>query len=176
MTSDPIFMAREKTRMTPRYMRSWKIWLFVCSAIVLTHCAHDPYQERANLIKDHTESFYTHLKANRVEAAIRENEQIEAMAGKMAQTVRTRAARQGTTHVEREFALMKTARETAATNWLALGQYFAIKKRYPQARAAYQRVINTYTDPIDRSYREQAVRAVEDLDILDPPTTSATTP
>lgn len=162
--------------MIPRYIRFWNIWLLLCSATLLIHCAHDPYQERANLIKDHTESFYTHLKANRVEPAIRENEQIEAMAGEMGRTVRARASRQGTTQVEREFALMKTARETAATNWLALGQYFAIKKQYPQARATYQRVMNTYNDPIDRSYREQAARALKDLDILNPPTTSTTRP
>ena len=43
-------------------------------------CAHDTYQQRADLVKEHSEAFYTHLKANRVESAIRENEQIEAMA------------------------------------------------------------------------------------------------
>src|SRR5215210_7991339 len=92
-------------------------------------CAHDTYQQRADVVKDHVEAFYTNLKANRVEAAVHENEQIEAMADQMAETVRKRAQRQGTTQVEREFALMKTTRETAAQNWIALGQYFAIKKQ-----------------------------------------------
>jgi len=154
----------------------WSGFLILSSSLLFTHCAHDTYQERANLIKDHTEAFYTHLKANRVEAAVRENEQIETMAGAMGQTVRKQAALQGTTAVEREFALMKTANETAATNWLALGQYFAIKQRYPQARATYQRVINTYNNPTDRTYREQAARALQDLDILNPPTASTKTP
>jgi hypothetical protein len=155
---------------------SWSGFLLLISSLLLTHCAHDTYQERANLIKDHTEAFYTHLKANHVESAIRENEQIETMASVMGQTVRSRAAQQGTTHVDREFALMKTANETAATNWLALGQYFAIKKQYPQARATYQRVVNTYTNPTVRTYREQAVRALQDLDILNPPAGTAKTP
>jgi hypothetical protein len=162
--------------MTPSNLRSWGNTLILLGGFLIGGCAHDTYQERANLMKDHTEAFYTHLKANRVESAVRENEQIEAMAGEMGQTVRKRAAQQGTTPVEREFALMKTAREAAAANWLALGQYFAIKKQYPQARATYQRVLNTYTNPTDRSYREQAARALEDLNILNPPAAAATNP
>ena len=138
------------------------------ACLMLTQCAHDTYQQRADLIKKHSEAFYSHLKANRVEAAIRENEMIEAMAGQMGDTVKKTAARQGTASVEREFSLMKTANEAAATNWLALGQYFAIKKLYPQARATYQRVIDTYTNPTDRLYREKAIRALNDLDILNP--------
>jgi hypothetical protein len=142
--------------------------------LMFANCAHDSYQERANLLKDHAEAFYSHLKANQVEAAIHENEQIEAMASQMGETVRKRAAQQGTTQVEREFALMKTAIETAVTNWLALGQYFSIKKQYPQAQATYQRIIDTYTNPTERPYREQAQRALRDLDILSP--TTATSP
>jgi hypothetical protein len=148
----------------------------ILGGLLVTHCAHDSYQERANRMKDHTEAFYTHLKANRVEFAIKENEQIEAMAGEMGYSVRKRAAQQGAATVEREFALMKTAKETAATNWLALGQYFAIKKQYPQARATYQRVVDTYTDPTDRAFREQAARALKDLDILNPPAGATTNP
>ena len=144
--------------------------------LLISACAHDTYQQRADVIKEHSEAFYTHLKANRVESAIRENEQIEAMAGEMGRTVSKRASFFGASPVEREFALMKTAREAAATNWLALGQYFAIKKQYPQAKATYQRLLNTYDEPTDRAYREQAARAIEDLNILHPPSASATTP
>jgi hypothetical protein len=131
-------------------------------------CAHDTYQQRANSVKEHVDGFYSSLKANRVEAAVHENEQIEAMADQMAATVRKRVQLQGTTQAEREFALMKTARETAAQNWIALGQYFAIKKQPERARATYQRVIDTYTNPTERTYREQAARALKDLDILSP--------
>lgn len=150
--------------------------LMLASSLFLGACAHDTYQQRADVIKDHSEAFYTHLKANRVESAIRENEQIEAMASEMGRTVRKRASLQGAASVEREFALMKTAHEAAASNWLALGQYFAIKKQYAQARGTYQRILNTYNDPTDQPYREQAARALEDLNILNPPSASATHP
>jgi hypothetical protein len=148
----------------------------VICCLLLAACAHDTYQQRADVIKDHTEAFYTHLKANHVESAVHANEQIEAMASDMGRSVRKRASLQGATPVEQEFALMKTAKEAAATNWLALGQYFAIKKQYPQARATYQRILNTYDQQTDRPYREQAARAIEDLNILDPPSASATHP
>ena len=62
----------------------------LASLVVIGACAHDTYQQRADLIKEHSEAFYTHLKANQVESAIRENEQIEAMADEMGRTVRKR--------------------------------------------------------------------------------------
>jgi hypothetical protein len=150
--------------------------LVIACCLLLASCAHDTYQERANLIKNHAEAFYDNLKTNRVESAIRSNEQIEAMASEIGDTVKKRAAQQGTTSVEREFALMKTANEAAAANWLALGQYFTIKRQYPQARTTYRRVIDTYTNPTDRPYREQALRALKDLDMLNPPTSTTTSP
>ena len=159
----------------PRFASYWSIAAVACS-LILASCAHDTYEERANLIKSHAEAFYDNLKTNRVESAIRDNEQIEAMASEMGDTVRKRAGQQGSTTVEREFALMKTANEAAATNWLALGQYFTIKRQYPQARATYRRVIDTYTNPTDKPYREQALRALRDLDMLSPPTTTTTNP
>lgn len=160
--------------MKRRHTLAVTVSCMVVGTLVFASCAHDTYQERANLVKDHAEAFYGHLKANRIEAAVHENEQIEAMAFQMGETVRKRAAQQGTTQVEREFALMKTANEAAVTNWLALGQYFSIKKQYPQARATYQRIIDTYTNPTERPYREQAQRALRDLEILNP--TTATSP
>lgn len=134
--------------------------------LVMAGCAPDSYQRRADVIKTHVEDFYGHLKANRVSAAIHENEQIEVMADQMAETVLKRGQKQGVTQVEREFALMKTARETAAQNWIALGQYFTIREQAEKARASYQRVIDTYTDETERVYREQAVRALNDLEIM----------
>lgn len=147
------------------------IALFV---LIMSGCAPDPYQRRADVIKTHVEDFYSHLKANRVGAAVHENEQIEVMADQMAATVRKRGQSQGTTQVEREFALMKTARETAAQNWIALGQYFAIKQQPEKARASYQRVVDTYTDSTERAYREQAVRALKDLEIVSGPAPAST--
>jgi len=150
--------------------------VLVTCCLIGAGCAHDTYQERANLIKIHADAFYDSLKTNRVESAIRDNEQIEAMASQMGDTVRKRAVQQGTTAVERELALMNTANEAAATNWLALGQYFAIKRQYSKARVPYRRVIDTYTIPTNRPYREQALRALKDLDMLNLPTTTKTNP
>ncbi|MEP6958347.1 MAG: hypothetical protein ABI980_06420 [Nitrospirota bacterium] len=164
------------TRLRSAAYRSMVLMTISAVGLMLANCAHDTYQERATQMKNHADAFYDNLKANRVESAIRENEQIEAMASQMGDTVRKRASQQGTTQVEREFALMKTANEAAAANWLALGQYFAIKRQYPQARATYRRVIDTYTNPTDRPYREQAQRALKDLDMLNPPTTTTTNP
>jgi hypothetical protein len=153
------------------YRTAGVIALFVS---IMSGCAADPYQRRADVMKDHVENFYTHLKANRVAAAVHENEQIEAMADQMADTVRKQSQLQGTSQVEREFALMKTARGTAAQNWIALGQYFAIKQQPEKARASYQRVVDTYTDQTERTYREQAARALNDLEILSGPSPSST--
>ena len=153
------------------YRTAGVIALFV---LIMSGCAADPYQRRADVMKDHVENFYTHLKANRVAAAVHENEQIEAMADQMADTVRKQGQLQGTSQVEREFALMKTARGTAAQNWIALGQYFAIKQQPEKARASYQRAVDTYTDQTERTYREQATRALNDLEILSGPSPSLT--
>lgn len=142
--------------------------------LLLSGCAQDQYQRRADVMKDHVENFYGHLKANRVGSAVHENEQIELMADQMADTVKKRAQMGGVGQVQREFALMKTARETAAQNWIALGQYFTLKQQPDRARASYQRVIDTYTNPTEQVYREQAARALKDLDIVSAPSPDPT--
>ena len=141
---------------------------------LLSGCAQDQYQRRADVMKDHVENFYSHLKANRVGSAVHENEQIELMADQMADTVKKRGRMGGLGQVEREFALMKTARETSAQNWIALGQYFTLKQQPDRARASYQRVIDTYTNPAEHVYREQAARALKDLDIVSAPSPDPT--
>lgn len=142
--------------------------------LISSGCAQDSYQRRADVMKDHIENFYAHLRANRVEAAVHENEEIEVMADQIADTVRKQGQLQGTSQVGREFALMKTARDTAAQNWIALGQYFAIKQQPERARASYQRVVDTYMHPTERAYREQAARALKDLEIVSDPSPSST--
>ena len=141
---------------------------------LLSGCSQDQYQRRADMMKDHVENFYSHLKANRVGSAVHENEQIELMADQMADTVKKRGRMGGLGQVEREFALMKTARETSAQNWIALGQYFTLKQQPDKARTSYQRVIDTYTNPTERAYREQAARALKDLDIVSTPSLDPT--
>lgn len=151
---------------TPPTFSTSTVWVIASFLLIMSGCAQDTYQQRADVIKTHVEGFYGNLKADRVSAAVHENEQIEVMADHMTETVMKRGQGQTMTQTGREFALMKTARETAAQNWIALGRYFALKQQPEKARAAYQRVIDTYTNPTERVYREQAARALQDLDIV----------
>lgn len=131
-------------------------------------CAPNPYQQRADLIKDLVESFYEHLKANRVEAAVHANQQIEAIATEMGESIRKRMQQPSMNQRDQEWALLKTTNETAAQNWLALARYFTVKKQYDQARTAYQRVLTTYRNTSNGSYADQATRGLKDLEMLTP--------
>ena len=152
----------------PRTGSVWQSLLLISFCLALADCSHDIHEKRADTIKDHVESFYNHLKHDRVAAAIRENEAIEQLSSQLGDNITRRVNQPGTNQVDREWADLRTANETAAQNWLALGQYLSIKKQYAQARATYQRVVDTYTGPTERTYREQAVRAIRDLDVLNP--------
>lgn len=153
--------------------------LLVATSLIMANCAHEAhqpretYQERVKLIKEHADSFYSNLKANRVESAIQDNRKIEAIALQMGDTARKRTGQPSTPAAEQDVALLSTVNATAATNWLALGQYYAIKRQYPQALATYRHLIDSYTNSIDRPYREQALRALKDLGRLHPPTATA---
>jgi hypothetical protein len=148
-------------------LRSTGFFVMILTACI--GCSHDIHRERAATIKGHVEAFYDHLTHDRVAAAIRENEAIEAIAAQMGDTIKRRVNQPGVNQVDREWTDFKTANETAAQNWLALGQYLSIKKQYPQARATYQRVVDTYTGDTERAYRDQAQRALRDLDMLGTP-------
>ncbi|GAB1722791.1 MAG: hypothetical protein GDA65_10020 [Nitrospira sp. CR1.1] len=146
----------------------WHGLLLFAVSLALTHCSHDIHEKRADAIKDHVESFYDHLKHDRVAAAVRENEAIEHLSAQLGEIVTRRVNQPGSNQIDREWTDLRTANETAAQNWLALGQYLSIKKHYAQSRATYQRVIDTYTGATERTYREQAARAIRDLDMLSP--------
>jgi hypothetical protein len=152
-------------------VRPWSLGciLSLTFFLIAIGCAHDPYQQRAEVMKDHVESFYSNLKSDRVASAIRDNEQIEAMAGQMGQTIRARLNQPAMNQVDREGVLYKTASETAIENWLSLGRYLVVKKRYDQARATYQRILDTYSGPAYRAYADQATAGLRDVNIVDPP-------
>jgi phage terminase small subunit len=152
----------------PRTGSVWQGLSLLSLCLALAHCSHDIHEKRADTIKVHVESFYNHLKHDRVAAAVRENEAIEHLSSQLGDNISRRVNQPGTNQVDREWTDLRTAKETAAQNWLALGQYLSIKKQYAQARATYQRVVDTYTGPTERTYRDQAVRAIRDLDLLNP--------
>jgi len=137
--------------------------------LLLAGCGHDFYKQRADVLRAHSTAFQANLKANRIEAAIFENEEIEATASEVAIAIRKRDQPLPNGQVDYEWKLLKTAIDAAAGNWLALGRRLTINKQYDQARAAYQRVIDTYTGEAERPYRERAARAMRDIDILNPP-------
>jgi tetratricopeptide (TPR) repeat protein len=150
-------------------VRAFRQTSSIVICLLLAGCAHDFYQQRADMIQQHGEAFNANLKADRFEAAIFENEQIEEIASQMMESIKKRSQPLPDNQVDREWKLLKTAVDAAVKNWLALGQRLTIMKKYDQARAAYQRVIETYTGDSERIYRERAVRAKRDLDILSPP-------
>lgn len=147
-----------------------RIIVIAICCVLSAGCAHDFYQQRTDMIKVHVAAFHANMKADRLEAAILENEEIEEMASEVAESIRKRDQPQKSDRVDRELKLLKTAIEAAVKNWLALGQHLMIMKKYDQARAAYERIIVTYTGDTERSYRERAARAKQDIDILNPPT------
>jgi hypothetical protein len=160
-----------RNKMLVTQIKSYRqIFVIAICCLLSYSCAYDFYQQRADLINAHVASFNAKLKADRLEAAILENEEIEEMAGELAESIRKRAQPLKNDRVDYELKLLKTSIEAAVKNWLALGQHLMLTKKYDQARAAYERIIVTYTGETERSYRERAARAKQDLDILSPPT------
>jgi DUF1680 family protein len=155
---------------TSPYFTHAAIWSLAIFLMGSSGCATNPYQERADLIKGHVESFYDSLKANRVEGAIHANQKIEAIASEMGESIRKRMQQPGMNQPDQEWALLKTTNETAAENWLALARYFTVKKQYDQARTTYQRIITTYRSTNNGSYADQADRGLKDLEMLSPTT------
>lgn len=136
------------------------------AGLALASCAGDIYQQRAKAMKNHAGAFYKNLEKDRVAAAILDNEQIEAMAAQMEEGILKRENKLAASQIDRDWMQVKAARETAAENWLALGKYLVLKKRYEQARGTYQRVLGTYTDARYRAYQEQARAGLRDLDLI----------
>jgi tetratricopeptide (TPR) repeat protein len=133
-------------------------------------CAQDLYHQRITAMKDHTRNFYTHLQADRVHAAVIENERIEAIASTAGAETLQRSHTRGSTDLDPNWELVRTAYQAAAENWLNLGRYLMHHKRYDEARAVYRRVLNVYADPLYRTYAEQAKAGLKDVDILNPRT------
>jgi len=131
--------------------------------LLVASCVHDVYQEHADVIKEHSRPFYQHLGADRVTAAIGENEQIEGLAIELGEKIRTRRHQPVADRVDRDWAMLRTAKTAAVENWLALARYLTQKQRYEQARRTYQRILDTYGDKLNRTYTEQAELGLRDL-------------
>ncbi len=138
--------------------------------LLLPGCAKDRYQQRADLIKDHTSAFFEQLQAGRIAEAVLENEQIEALGHQSETALLRHADRYDNNQKVREWVLVKMAYEAAAENWLSLARYFIQKKQYQEARGTYQRVIESYQDEPYQSYVHRAKTGLRDLDLILNPT------
>ncbi len=134
--------------------------------LLLTGCAKDRYQQRADLIKDHTSAFFEYLQAGRVADAVLENERIEALGHQSETALLRHADRYDNNQKVREWVVVKMAYEAAAENWLSLARYFIQKEQYREARGTYQRVIESYQDEPYQSYVYRAKMGLRDLDLI----------
>ncbi|GJL58738.1 MAG: hypothetical protein NPIRA03_15950 [Nitrospirales bacterium] len=135
----------------------------------LSACIGDKYQQQADVIKGHVEMFYGHLQSHQVEQAMFENEQIEQLALRNEERMLRGVGQMRQDEKTQEWKIIKTAKETAAENWLALAQYFLIIQQYNKALGIYQRIIETYEGSPYQLYVDRAKMGMRDVEaILDP--------
>ena len=132
-------------------------------------CAGDRHQQQAEAIKGHVETFYGHLQSHQVDQAVSENEQIEVIALSAEERLLRRVGQMNHGEKTQEWKIIKTAKETAAENWLALARYFSETQQYDKARGTYRRIIETFQGSPYHSYVERAKMGLRDVEaILDP--------
>lgn len=136
------------------------------ASLLVWGCAEDVYQRLAGDMEAHTRTFYRHLQAGRVAAAIVENEQIEATAATLQEDILRRRQQLGANQIDRDWMMVVTAKQVAAQNWLALARYLVQTRQYDRARGTYARVLASYTDEIYRTYAEQARTGLQDLEMI----------
>jgi hypothetical protein len=135
----------------------------------LSGCTGDRYQQQADFIKSHVETFYGHLQSHQVDQAVSENEQIEVIALSAEERLLRRVGQMNQGEKTQEWKIIKTAKETAAENWLALARYFSKTHQYSKARGTYRRIIETYQGSPYHSYVDRAKLGLRDLEaIIDP--------
>ena len=150
-------------------------WLSMLGALLIvtsvSGCAGDRYQQQADVIKGHVELFYGHLQSHQVDQAVSENEQIEVIALSAEERLLRRVGQMTQGEKTQEWKIIKTAKETAAENWLALARYFSENQQYDKARGTYRRIIETFQGSPYHSYVDRAKMGLRDVEaILDPET------
>ena len=115
--------------------------------LLLAGCATpDFYDSRTQAIEKHHREFQTNLQNNRLEDALFENQQIEAMASEVAAAIKKRGQPLSTKQVDQEWMLLNKATSAAVENRLALGRHLTGKKKYDQAIIVYEGIIDRYGD------------------------------
>lgn len=138
-------------------------------AAIFSGCTGDRYHQQADAIKNHVETFYGNLQTHQIDQAVSVNEQIEVIALRAEERLLRRVGQMNQGEKTQEWKIIKTAKETAAENWLALARYFLETKQYNKARGTYNRIIETYQSSPYQSYVERAKTGLRDVEsILDP--------
>jgi Tfp pilus assembly protein PilF len=113
------------------------------------------------------------LQSHQVDQAVAENEQIEVIALSAEERLLRRVGQMNQGEKTQEWKIIKTAKETALENWLALARYFSETQQYNKARGTYRRIIETYQGSPYHSYVDRAKTGLRDVEtILDPQTPS----
>ena len=154
----------------PPFRMERRVWLkMFCGLLMvgtLYACTGDRYQQQADVIKGHVETFYGHLQSHQIEQAVFENEQIEVLALRNEERLLRRVGQMRQNEKTQEWKIIKTAKETAAENWLALARYFSEAKQYNKARGTYRRIIETYQDSPYHSYVDRAKMGLRDVETI----------
>jgi len=147
-----------------------RVWLkMFCGLLMvgtLSACTADRYQQQADIIKGHVEMFYGHLQSHQVEQAMFENEQIEVLALRSEERLLRRVGQMRQGEKTQEWKIIKTAKETAAENWLALARYFTETQQYNKALNIYRRIIETYQGLANQLYVDRAKRGLRDVEAI----------
>jgi hypothetical protein len=132
-------------------------------------CTGGRYHQQADAIKTHVETFYGNLQTHQIDQAVSVNKEIEVIALRAEERLLRRVGQMNQGERTQEWKIIKTAKETAAENWLALARYFLEIKQYNKARGTYNRIIENYQSSPYQSYVERAKTGLRDLEsILDP--------
>lgn len=147
--------------------RKWSVYLWVAVLLLsISGCGGNRYEQRAEVIKEQVSSFYEHLESGQADRAIFANQRIEQLAMESEEYLLRRVGQMSHGERTQEWKIIKTAKETAAENWLALARYFTEIREYERARGAYTRLIESYTDSVYQSYVKRAKTGLRDLELM----------
>jgi translation initiation factor 2 alpha subunit (eIF-2alpha) len=134
--------------------------------ITLSGCAGDRYQQQADAIKGHVVTFYENLQSHHIDQAVSENEQIEVIALRAEERLLRRVGQMKQGEKMQEWKIIKTAKETAAENWLALARYFSETHQYTKARGTYRHLIETYHGSSYQLFADRAKTGLRDVEAM----------
>ena len=130
-------------------------------------CTHDLYHERVDALERHASAFRGYVEVGAVQAATRENVQIEALAAQLSIAISKRSEAGPVGEHDQDRVLYETATKTAVKNWLALAGYFFRATRYEEARTTYHHVLDMYTARRYQPFRAQAKEGLRGLEAIE---------